>query len=508
MTKLCDKFDLFHAEADFFDLSEARTDRDTWFEECAEDFFDVYPSEGENQKRVMEALSIQYDDAMDDDKKEDCNAQAPAKEGMGRKRAHTTSEYDVAMCIVRSHDVGLYDGIPYICKDGVHEPITLNLMGKLVAATLQDGQKREISAKAFSAIQLWLEAILANDGRVLKHYPNIILFENGAYDFIEEKFVRIRSDMFLPVKIQCCYDVNQDYEAPVFEEFLRNASGGDSKIRDIMLAALGYMISPAEPDKVLLLAPAAGSGKSVFGNLIRMLLGDKTCAIDLAGFGKPFELAQIYGKSANFCLDISGATLSEAAVSAVKRLSGDDTITINAKYQLPVHYRNYAKLCFACNEGGIRLRSYDSGIDRRLTVVPFLHTVSPREMDKNLPKKLWEERGAIVHLALKALRKLHFANYVFPVCPESIRLKQLYLGTGDLSVAEFIEQHCQLSPDEREWTDRLYTAYCRFCAENGYEHVTKALFSRRIHAVNGVKPGKWQDNGTQLHGYKGISLKQ
>ena len=129
-------------------------------------------------------------------------------------------------------------------------------------------------------------------------------------------------------------------------------------------------------------------------------------------------------------------------------------------------------------------------------------------MDKNLPKKLWEEREAIVHLALKALRKLHFANYVFPVCPESIRLRRLYLGTGDFSVGEFIEQHCQLSPDEREWTDRLYTAYCRFCEENGYEHVTKTLFSRRIHAVNGEQPAKWKDNGTQLHGYSGSSLKR
>ena len=88
MSKLCDEFTLFHAEEDFFDLSEARTDRDTWYEECAEDFFEVVSSGGENQENTMEPLSIHYDDAMDDYKKEDCNAQAPAKEGTVRRRAH------------------------------------------------------------------------------------------------------------------------------------------------------------------------------------------------------------------------------------------------------------------------------------------------------------------------------------------------------------------------------------------------------------------------------------
>lgn len=320
-------------------------------------------------------------------------------------------------------------------------------------------QKRGISSKTFQNIQAWIEAILSNEGRELRRYPEVILFENCAYDFVREKEVSIKSDAFFPVKIHCCYDPSREYSAPVFEEFLEDTSGGDSKIQGLLLAALGYMLSPHEPDTILLFAPAAASGKSVFGTLIRNLLGvDKTSAIDLAGFGKSFELAQIYGMAANFCLDISGAVISDAAVSALKRLTGNDTITINAKYQLPHAYRNYAKLCFACNEGGFRLKTYDSGMDRRLVVIPFLHSVKTTSMDRELPQKLWEERSAIVHLALQALRKLHAANYVFSQCPEGLRLKRLYLGTADTTVEEFVEAYCSLSPDVREWTQTLYEA--------------------------------------------------
>ena len=418
-------------------------------------------------------------------------------------------EYDVAMHLATHFNTGLYQGIPYIRTDGVDSVITSQMIGPLMLQSMPSKKIKKVSAGVFKHIQTWLQSILTTQGRVLQRDPTLVRFENGVFDLrngriIPESQLKYK---FFPVMIHASYYPDQEPDTPVFNQFLDDCSGGDPAIRQLMLEFLGYMLAPCDPDTIILMGEKAGSGKSVLANLARELLGmDKTCAISLSNFGKSFEVSQIFGKVSNFCLDISGQILSDSTVATIKRLTGADPETINAKYKDPFPYTNYAKLVFACNEGGIRLRHPDSGIARRLVVIPFLYAVPKSQMDKMLRHKLWAERDGIVCHAMAALGKLYSRNYEFTYCKEGELVKRKYMGTEDTSVQDFIDDCCSLTPEEREWTSEMYEAYLSYCRDNGIYPVGRKRFSQMIYSIPGVHARKFQQNHIQLQGAQGISL--
>lgn len=417
------------------------------------------------------------------------------------------AEIDIVQDLVNNYSLGLFESIPYVKIAGVDEPVSLQLLPRMVLSSMKTADIRRISARTLSSVLVWLQAFLEDNGRIMKRPSHVILFENGAYDFVADEYTQLSETDFVPVRICANFCPKKAWKTPVFDHFLEDCSGGDIHIKRLILAFIGYVISPCPPNKVFLMAPAAGSGKTVLGNFLRELLGrEKTCAVALQNFSRCFEVSQLYGKSANFNLDISSATLSDTTVATLKQLSGNDQITINAKYALPFSYRSYAKLVFACNEGGIRLREPDAGFARRLVVIPFLHSVQPENMDPELPEKLWKERDGIVTQAVYALRKLHEGAYIFPKCKAAEQLHRQYTGTPNLSVQNFVEDVCRLSPEAKAWTADLYKEYRKYCAETDQDPKTLNAFSREIHSVPGVKAIKFQQDNRQAHGVEGITI--
>lgn len=435
-------------------------------------------------------------------------ADQPAQAWHGDKA--TVYEYDIADHLANHYPTGLYQGIPYIRTDGVDVVLSNQKLGSLIIESMPLRKTRKVSAASFKHIHSWLQSILDRKGQTLERDRRLVLFENGCYDLWTGHKVpeSLLSGKFFPVKIRASYDPDMVPETPVFDSFLEQCSGGDPEIQRLMLEYLAYMLAPCDPETIILMAPTAGSGKSVFANFVREILGvDKTCAIALANFGKSFEVSQIFGKVGNFCLDISSAVLSDSTVATIKRLTGGDAETINAKFRDPFPYNNFAKLTFACNEGGIRLRNPDSGFERRLVVIPFLHAVPKNLMDKHLKEKLWEERDGIIWHAMKALKQLHRRGYAFSSCRAGELLKRQYLGIAEASVQDFIDELCDLSPDEQSWTSTLYEAYLGYCKENQMHPVGRKRFSQLIFSIPSVHAHKFQKNHTQLQGARGIALK-
>lgn len=423
-------------------------------------------------------------------------------------------EYDVALHLAKHYPTGLYQGIPYIKIDGVDVPLDNRLVGSLIEKSMPMYQKRKVSARNFPHIQSWLQAILDGEGRTLQRDPHLIRFQNACVNFLTGEIVpeaKLKKKFF-PVRINASYFPDEPQDTPVWDKFLEDCSGGDPEIKQVLLEFVAYMLAPCDPDQVILMAPTASSGKSVLGNFTRELLGfNKTCAIALSNFGKAFEVSQIYGKVANFCLDISGMVLPDAVVATVKRLSGaGDPETINAKYKDPFPYINYAKLVFACNEGGLRLRNPDSGFERRLVVLPFLYATPKHKMDKQLREKLWAERDGIVQQAMNVLKGkngLYRRGFAFSYCAEGEKLKRKYMGVSEPSVQDFIDECCILSPEERAWTSTMYEEYLSYCQKSGVEPVGRKKFSQIIYSVPSVRQRKFQENLTQLQGAEGIGLK-
>lgn len=425
-------------------------------------------------------------------------------------RRKFVGQYELAEYLVSHYSSGLFQDVPYIKVDGVHVPLTKFLVGKLIDKSYQDKLvKNVVNSNQFSEIREWVHVLLDNEGRNLSLPKYTILFENGAFDILSGKKVRPKETDFFPVRINACYYPDKVPDTPVFDAFIEDCAAGDNQVKRLIVSFLGYMISPGSGKHLILLGPASDSGKSVIINFIRRLLGkNNTCAISIHNFSKSFEVAQLLGKSANFCADISGAILNESTVATLKRLSGRDLETINAKYRDPFPYENYAKMVFACNNNGIRLRTPDDGFANRLTVIPFVESIDKSKQDSALEDKLWLERDGIVHHAVNALREYYFPTESFPYCRTGEIFKAKWLQCYDSSVRCFLEDMCELTPDEKVWTSDLYEQYVQYCCENMMETLTLNQFSRCIHSVPSIQAKKYQQNGIQLQGLFGIGLKK
>lgn len=425
-----------------------------------------------------------------------------------RKKNRSTSEYEIAKFIVDNYPAGLFQDVPYVRLDGIHVPLTDRLVGKLIDKSFEAYIKKGISSNAWKSIYEWVHVLLDNADHILHLPERKILFENGAFDFVTRKKVSLLDSEFIPVKINARYEPKELPETSVFDRFLEDCSNGDSEVKSLILAFLGYMISPGSGKHLIAMGEAPDSGKSLLANLTRDLLGRKnTCAISLHRFTNAFEMAQLLGKSANFCMDISGAVLNENTVAILKRLTGSDPETLNPKYKAPIQYENFAKMVFACNEGGLRLKTPDKGFENRLTVIPFLKSVAPEDIDPDLPGKLWEERDGIVYHAVEALRTLYLNKYRFPYCRAGETLKAKWMQCSNRNLQQFVEDECTLSTDARIWTSDLYNQYIDYCYENSIEPMSKQAFTRSMYSVPGTSPEKWQENGTQLRGIRGVGLK-
>ena len=174
-------------------------------------------------------------------------------------------EYDVALHLAKNYPTGLYQGIPYIKLDGVDTPLDNRLVGSLVEKSMPMYQKRKVSARNFPFIQSWLQAILDGEDRILHRDPHLILFENGCYNFMSgEKVPESKlKNKFFPVRIHASYHPDYPQDTPVWDKFLDDCTGGDPEIRQLILEFVAYMLAPCDPDQIILMAPQAGSGKSV-----------------------------------------------------------------------------------------------------------------------------------------------------------------------------------------------------------------------------------------------------
>lgn len=428
-------------------------------------------------------------------------------------RGRAVSEYEIALKLVNTYSTGLFQNIPYIKLNGVDTPVDGRLVGKLINMSLSKDNKDRISGSTFKHIYTWMQAILDTEESTMQRHPHWIMFENGIVNFLTGEFVTNvpTNKFFFPVQVHASYYPNNPSETPVWDQFLEDCSGGDAAVKKLILEFVGYMLSPCEPDRIFILSPCAASGKSITANLTRELLGmDKTCAIALSNFGKPFHVSQLFGKVANYCLDVSQAVLSDSIVATLKRLSGaGDPETIDRKYLDPFPYINYAKLVFACNENGIKIKgNQDGGIARRLICIPFLHSCPKSRMDRQLKEKLWAERDGIVYQALEALRELHYRNYEFTYTEDGERLLRKYLGRVEPSVQRFVDECCVLSPEERTWTSSLYEEYKKYCAQNGLVDIGRYTFGSEIYDLPGVENHKFQKDYIQRQGAEGICLRE
>ncbi len=246
---------------------------------------------------------------------------------------------------------------------------------------------------------------------------------------------------------------------------------GDAELIEYVQQTVGLCAIGDVYQEAISISYGVGSnGKSTFWNSIAGAMGTYSGMIsaDALTVGcrrnvKP-ELAEVKGKRILIAAELEeGMRLS---TSIVKQLSSTDEIEGEKKYKDPFKFKPTHTLILYTNHLP-KVGAMDTGIWRRLIVIPFNATIMGNGEIKNYSKYLLDNAGPyIVKWVIEGAQKAIRAGFRLkpPKCVKEAVEK--YKADNDW-MSHFLDECCEIGGAYEEKSGELYAAYRAYCARSG-----------------------------------------
>jgi putative DNA primase/helicase len=288
-------------------------------------------------------------------------------------------------------------------------------------------------------------------------------------------------DPLTPVALPVTYD--RAAKCPLFDTFMLEAltPGPRQTAQEIM----GVLLVPDNSQQKAFLAKGdGGNGKSVWVRVIYALLGgaENCAAHELSAISdNRFAAADLYGKLANVCADISSRELSSS--SLFRAITGGDPIMGEHKYKNAFTFTPYARLLFSANKFPPIANPSNALWDRWLVLTFDARFRGTAREDRKLPARLTtpEELSGILNYALAGLlryrkqdgftisRSSRAALDEFKLAADTVRA----FIADEMTRPQFYERH------ER------WLKYQVWCSHTGHQSLARNQFYRRMREVLG-----------------------
>jgi putative DNA primase/helicase len=191
------------------------------------------------------------------------------------------------------------------------------------------------------------------------------------------------------------------------------------------------------------------------------------------------------------------------AEGILKRLTGQDNLSVHRKHKPSITMAPSIKLTFATNTLP-RFKDKTSGTWRRLIAMPFNVTITEDQQDEMLPQRLEQELPGILNWAIQGLQRLLQQNG-FTSCRVCETATAEHRFDCD-PFQQFRDECIVLSPTGRRIEKkRLYKLYAEWCEENGRKALSSGEFVRMVTKLPGVEPGR-DSTGKREYFFRGISM--
>lgn len=326
-----------------------------------------------------------------------------------------------------------------------------------------------------------------------------IVVENGIVDLLaeneEDRFSLEKNGpeygTFTRIPVQ--YDP-RDVVAEAFNDFLFDVLHRDDV--SIMWELIGYCLYRGYPfQKAFMMVGDGANGKSTLLKVVRNLLGDENVSsMELKTLAEnQFAVAALDGKLANIAPDISGKDLKET--STFKALTGEDRVKAERKYESPYDFYNYATLIFSANQPP-KADDNTYAYERRWLYFEFPNTFNADDENtvsqKELMERFEQEYPAILNQAIRAFQRLWNRGGF----EDTVYMKQFdgaHDRITDPTVA-FVEDKMFEADGEYVRKKEAYTAFRRWCADNGYPTQGERHFESVLNNIYYPEVGKDPDD--------------
>ena len=273
-------------------------------------------------------------------------------------------------------------------------------------------------------------------------------------------------------------DYSDNADCPKWYEFLSDIFGADKDLIRYIQKAVGYTLTGSIAEQCVFFLYGTGrNGKSTFLDVIRDVFGDYAANIQPetimvksnTGNAINSDIARLKGARLVTSVEPNeGVRLNEGLI---KQLTGDDPVTARKLYSEEFEFKPEFKLWMATNHKPI-IRGTDTGIWRRIHMIPFTVQIPEEKVDKNLKHKLKAEMTGIFKWCVDGCLLWQREGLKMPKAVlDSVRE---YKREMDV-ISAFIEDRCQLSGSAQSST--LYAAYANWAEENNEYRMSATKFS-------------------------------
>ncbi|WP_459750945.1 phage/plasmid primase, P4 family [Streptomyces sennicomposti] len=295
-------------------------------------------------------------------------------------------------------------------------------------------------------------------------------------------------------------------EAKRWESFLTEIFPSHPELPAFMRRLVGYGITGSTAEQMFVFMHGQGSnGKSVFLDALLHVFRGITKSTEFS----TFEARVNVGQASPELAALRGARLvtaseterySRLAEALVKQLTGGDPVTCRALYGQPFTYVPSFLLMVAGNYRPAIL-SQDTGIWRRVKLIPFEATFRGADRDASLPGKLRDEAEGILAWAVRGAIEWHASGLQEPASVQTAT--QDYRESED-RLNEYIEARCVREAGARVAPMAIRRDYAEWAQDAGLsrkEVLSGWALSVELEARHFMKDkrgGKWGFNGLRL----------
>lgn len=329
---------------------------------------------------------------------------------------------------------------------------------------------------------------------------------NTVYDIPQRGSSEDKKDLHFDYVLNFNYMYNVRIEqAKVFVKFVESSLG--MEYMECLLRILAYLISSLILGrKAFLLLGKGSTGKSTLLELIEAVVGvDNTSHVPFHMMGNIHARAEYRDKRLNISRDNSDVPMRNE--DAFKNLVSCEMTSARRLYENLVDFVPRLKYIFASNVD-LHFAHPDDAVYDRLLVIPFTKEIPEKERDRELLKKLLEERDIIFSVAVDQLSDLVQSGFDFKEPTASKDIIAVYRKA--LHTAEsFLCDCCKVDESGSVSSVELYQQYLCWCSENGMEADGQKTFYAKVRAFStAIRDSKVQHNGKRVNGFRGIRLKE
>ena len=335
--------------------------------------------------------SLQYD--------EDGRPTGSVEDLRTHKLAHYT--WDLAKETGNDDILALQNGPIYSYEDGVWADRDQQRLRDIGSTALRSEYRKTIRDELEERVRIDYvkhpDELGAPDGTIAT--------EGGLLDLLHRGTVPLEPDHYATSKIPV--DPDPEADCPEWRAFLDD-SLDDEEARQRLQEYAGYCLWHHQQQfgKALFLVGPTDSGKGTALTAIRHVLGgDNVAAESLRNLvDSRWGKASLVGNIVNMRNEVSPQGLKN--VEQFKELTGgEDEVDAEFKGQDKFKFVVTQKFLFATNQMP-SVENADEAFYNRLLFVEFPHTVPAHEQDKQLDRKLKEERAGILNWMLDGLERL------------------------------------------------------------------------------------------------------